>query len=78
MRTRYIKYPLFPEEWLLAYDDSSEEDRYLLQKATLIELVKCLADNVAEEIVYGEVSSGAADDLSRATEMARKWSESGE
>ncbi len=50
-----------------------EEDRYLLQKSYVEdELVKMLGGRVAEEIVYGEVSSGAADDLSRATEMARK------
>lgn len=50
-----------------------EEDRYLLQKSYVEdELVKMLGGRVAENIVYGEVSSGAADDLARATEMARK------
>jgi cell division protease FtsH len=50
-----------------------EEDRYLLKKSYVEdELVKMLGGRVAEELVYGEVSSGAADDLSRATEMARK------
>ena len=50
-----------------------EEDRYLLQKSYVKdELVKMLGGRVAEDIVFGEVSSGAADDLARATEMARK------
>jgi len=50
-----------------------EEDRYLLKKSYVEdELVKMLGGRTAEELVFGEVSSGAADDLSRATEMARK------
>ncbi|MGB1489185.1 MAG: ATP-dependent zinc metalloprotease FtsH [Acidimicrobiales bacterium] len=50
-----------------------EEDRYLLQKSYVKdELVKMLGGRVAEDIVFGEVSSGAADDLARATDMARK------
>tara|TARA_Y100001970_G_scaffold196190_1_gene238556 strand:- start:10029 stop:11978 length:1950 start_codon:yes stop_codon:yes gene_type:complete len=50
-----------------------EEDRYLLQKSYVKdELVKMLGGRVAEHIIFGEVSSGAADDLARATDMARK------
>ena len=50
-----------------------EEDRYLLQKSYVKdELVKMLGGRVAEDIIFGEVSSGAADDLARATDMARK------
>ena len=50
-----------------------EEDRYLLQKSYVKdELVKMLGGRVAEDIVFGEVSSGAADDLARATDMARR------
>ena len=50
-----------------------EGDRYLLKKSYVEdELVKMLGGRMAEELVFGEVSSGAADDLSRATEMARK------
>ena len=50
-----------------------EEDRYLLHKSYVQdELVKMLGGRVAEDIVFGEVSSGAADDLARATDMARR------
>jgi cell division protease FtsH len=50
-----------------------EEDRYLLRESYIAdELVKMLGGRMAEELVFGEVSSGAADDLARATEMAGK------
>lgn len=50
-----------------------EEDRYLLRESYITdELVKLLGGRMAEELVFGEVSSGAADDLARATDMAGK------
>ena len=50
-----------------------EEDRYLLRESYVNdELVKMLGGRMAEDLVFGEVSSGAADDLARATEMAGK------
>ena len=50
-----------------------EEDRYLLRESYIAdELVKLLGGRMAEELVFGETSSGAADDLARATEMAGK------
>jgi cell division protease FtsH len=50
-----------------------EEDRYLLRAGYIEdELVKMLGGRMAEELVFEEVSTGAADDLARATEMARK------
>ena len=48
------------------------EDRYLLTKSELEDRIAVLlGGRVAEEIVYGEVSTGAHNDLERATEMAR-------
>jgi cell division protease FtsH len=48
------------------------EDRYLLTRAELLDrLDVLLGGRVAEEIVFGDVSTGAADDLRRATDMAR-------
>ena len=48
------------------------EDRYLLKKTELLDrLDVLLGGRVAEEIVFGDVSTGARDDLQRATDMAR-------
>jgi cell division protease FtsH len=48
------------------------EDRYLLTKSELEDRIAVLlGGRVAEEIVYGEISTGAHNDLERATEMAR-------
>jgi cell division protease FtsH len=48
------------------------EDRYLLTRSELEDRIAVLlGGRVAEEIIYGEVSTGAHNDLERATEMAR-------
>ncbi len=48
------------------------EDRYLLKRADLLDrLDVLLGGRVAEELVFGDVSTGAQDDLQRATDMAR-------
>jgi cell division protease FtsH len=48
------------------------EDRYLLTRTELLErLDVLLGGRTAEEIVFGEVSTGAQDDLRRATDLAR-------
>jgi len=48
------------------------EDRYLLKRSELLDrLDVLLGGRVAEEIAYGDVSTGAQDDLQRATDMAR-------
>ena len=47
-------------------------DRYLLKKAELLDrLDVLLGGRVAEETVFGDVSTGAQDDLQRATDLAR-------
>jgi cell division protease FtsH len=49
------------------------EDRYLLTRAELLDrLDVMLGGRVAEEIVFGDVSTGAQDDLRRATDLARQ------
>ncbi|MDE2484051.1 MAG: ATP-dependent zinc metalloprotease FtsH, partial [candidate division NC10 bacterium] len=51
---------------------SPTEDRYLLKRAEILDrLDVLLGGRVAEEIVFGDVSTGAQDDLQRATDMAR-------
>jgi cell division protease FtsH len=48
------------------------EDRYLMTKAELLDQIgTALGGRVAEEFIFNEVSSGARDDLKRATETAR-------
>ena len=48
------------------------EDRYVLRKSELLDrLDALLGGRVAEEIVFGDVSTGAENDLDRATAMAR-------
>ncbi len=48
------------------------EDRYLMTRSELLDrLAVLLGGRVAEELVYGEVSTGAQNDLEQATEIAR-------
>ncbi|BCM20896.1 ATP-dependent zinc metalloprotease FtsH [Mesorhizobium sp. J8] len=49
------------------------DDRFLITESELKErMVALLAGRAAEDIVYGEVSTGAADDLAKATDVARQ------
>ena len=48
------------------------EDRYLMTRAELDDrLDVLLGGRVAEELIFGDVSTGASDDLRRATDIAR-------
>jgi len=48
------------------------EDRYLLRRSELEDRIAVLlGGHVAEELVYGELSTGAHNDLERATALAR-------
>jgi cell division protease FtsH len=48
------------------------EDRYLLTRSEFEDRIAVLlGGRAAEEVVYGEISTGAHNDLDRATEMAR-------
>jgi cell division protease FtsH len=50
-----------------------KEDRYFMTKPELLDkIVGLLGGRVAEEIVFGEVSTGAHNDFQRATGIARK------
>jgi len=49
-----------------------QEDRYLKSRDELIDYMKVLlAGRVAEQITFGRVTTGASDDLSRVTAIAR-------
>jgi cell division protease FtsH len=49
-----------------------EEDRYLMTQAELESMIQVLmGGTIAEEIVYDDISTGAQNDLERASELAR-------
>ena len=71
---RSIKYRLFREgSPPLGYTlQLPTEDRYLMTKKELLDrLSVLLGGRVAEEIIFGEVSTGAQNDLGRATDIAK-------
>jgi cell division protease FtsH len=48
------------------------EDRYLMSRSELVNrMTVLLGGRSAENLIFGEISTGAADDLARATEIAR-------
>ena len=50
-----------------------EEDQHLLTRSALLDrLDGLLAGRAAERLVFGEASTGAADDLEKATQLARR------
>jgi cell division protease FtsH len=52
--------------------NTPQEDRYLHTKEELSDLLKVLlAGRAAEQVVFGRITNGAANDLERATEIAR-------
>jgi cell division protease FtsH len=52
--------------------NTPQEDRYLQTKEELVDLMKVmLAGRAAEQIVFGAITNGAADDLERVTALAR-------
>ena len=49
------------------------EDRYIMSRSELHERITVfLGGRVSEEIIFQEITTGAADDLKKATEMARR------
>ena len=50
-----------------------EEDKYLISKDELMDQIAgIMGGRVAEEIVFGDVTSGAENDIQKATQMARR------
>jgi len=49
------------------------EDRYIMSRSELLDRITVfLGGRVAEELIFQEISTGAADDLRKATELARR------
>jgi cell division protease FtsH len=52
---------------------SPEEDRFLLMEAEICgQIATLLGGRVAEEIVFGAISTGASDDIQKATDLAER------
>src|SRR5690606_29220791 len=50
-----------------------QEDRYLMREAELHDRIGVLlGGRAAEEVVFGEISTGASNDLQKATDLARR------
>jgi cell division protease FtsH len=50
-----------------------EEDKYLISRDELMdEIAGIMGGRVAEEIVFGDITSGAENDIQKATQMARR------
>lgn len=57
----------------LGYTQQSAEDRYLMQEDELMDgLAVLLGGRAAEHLVFGQLSTGASNDLERATALARR------
>jgi cell division protease FtsH len=57
----------------LGYMQQTPEDRHLLQEDELLDrLAVLLGGRAAEQIVFGKLSTGASNDLERATDLARR------
>lgn len=58
----------------LGYTESLPlEDRYLMTRSELFDnLAQLMGGRAAEEVIFSEITTGASNDLQRATELARK------
>jgi cell division protease FtsH len=68
------KISILPRGMALGYTlQLPEQDRHLVSRGEILDQVTVMmGGRVAEEMVFGEITSGAQSDLQRATEMARK------
>lgn len=68
------KISILPRGMALGYTlQFPEQDRYIITRAELMdELSALLAGRAAEEIIFGETTTGAQNDLQRATDIARR------
>ena len=67
------KVSIIPRGMALGYTMSlPEDDRYLQSRAKLEDMIAgILGGRAAEEVTFGDVTTGASDDLEKATKMAR-------
>ncbi len=69
-----VKVSIIPRGMALGYTmQLPTEDRYLISKEEILSRVShALGGRAAEEVVFGEITSGAADDLEKVTKMVRR------
>ncbi|MFN4180538.1 MAG: ATP-dependent zinc metalloprotease FtsH [Armatimonadota bacterium] len=68
------KVTIIPRGLALGYTlNLPQEDRHLMSKKELLdEMTVMLAGRAAEELIFGEVTTGSQNDLERVTELARR------
>jgi cell division protease FtsH len=68
------KVTILPRGMALGYTISlPEDDRYLMSRTELLSrMTQALGGRVAEELVLGEITTGASNDLERVSEIARE------
>ncbi|MBM3501871.1 MAG: ATP-dependent zinc metalloprotease FtsH, partial [Armatimonadetes bacterium] len=68
------KVTILPRGMALGYTISlPEDDRYLMSRDDLLKyMCRALGGRAAEELVFGDVTTGAQDDLQRVSDMARQ------
>ena len=67
------KITIIPRGFALGYTQYLPEERYSQTRSDLLDLITRLyGGRAAEEIVFGDVSVGAQDDIRRATDIARR------
>ncbi|MDA8345615.1 MAG: ATP-dependent zinc metalloprotease FtsH [Thermaerobacter sp.] len=69
-----VKVTIIPRGMGLGYTlQMPAEDRYLITKEEILDrITAALGGRAAEELIFGEITSGAADDLDKVTKMARR------
>jgi cell division protease FtsH len=69
-----VKVTMVPRGQALGYTMTLPiEDRYLVSKDQVLDNVtQAMGGRAAEEIVFGEITSGASDDIEKATKMVRR------
>jgi cell division protease FtsH len=67
------KISIIPRGMALGYTKSLNEDRYMWSRAQFTdELAAIMGGRAAEELVYNEITTGAGNDIKRATDWAHK------
>ncbi len=68
------KVTILPRAMSLGYTSTTpEEDRYMMTRSELLDrITQTLAGRAAEELVFNDVTTGAANDLEQVAEMARR------